>query len=133
MTKTVKNDEAVSPVIGVILMVCVTVILAGTVAAFVFGLVGDIPQNKAVAITMSQTSPGIVTFTNMGGQSSNQLSLLTISGNVTALTGSTLVIPNTVGGMQTVALKCPQVGTNNVVVVGLFKDNTEQVLLAETL
>ena len=34
-----KNDQAVSPVIGVILMVAITVILAAVIAAFVFGIV----------------------------------------------------------------------------------------------
>lgn len=33
-----RNDEAVSPVIGVILMVAITVILAAVIAAFVFGM-----------------------------------------------------------------------------------------------
>lgn len=33
-----KNEEAVSPVIGVILMVAITVILAAVIAAFVFGM-----------------------------------------------------------------------------------------------
>ncbi len=35
-----KNEDAVSPVIGVILMVAITVILAAVIAAFVFGLGG---------------------------------------------------------------------------------------------
>ncbi len=35
-----RNEEAVSPVIGVILMVAITVILAAVIAAFVFGLGG---------------------------------------------------------------------------------------------
>src|SRR5512139_3915581 len=35
---TRKNEEAVSPVIGVILMVAITVILAAVIAAFVFGM-----------------------------------------------------------------------------------------------
>ena len=33
-----QNDEAVSPVIGVILMVAITVILAAVIGAFVFGM-----------------------------------------------------------------------------------------------
>ncbi|MEM2991626.1 MAG: type IV pilin N-terminal domain-containing protein, partial [Halobacteria archaeon] len=33
-----KSEEAVSPVIGVILMVAITVILAAVIAAFVFGM-----------------------------------------------------------------------------------------------
>jgi flagellin-like protein len=40
------SDEAVSPVIGVILMVAITVILAAVIAAFVFGTSGNIPQKK---------------------------------------------------------------------------------------
>ncbi len=36
-----KNEEAVSPVIGVILMVAITVILATVVALFGFGFAGD--------------------------------------------------------------------------------------------
>lgn len=40
-----RNEEAVSPVIGVILMVAITVILAAVIAAFVFGLGGS--QEKA--------------------------------------------------------------------------------------
>jgi len=40
-----KNEEAVSPVIGVILMVAITVILAAVIAAFVFNLGGS--QEKA--------------------------------------------------------------------------------------
>jgi flagellin-like protein len=37
-----KKDDAVSPVIGVILMVAITVILAAVIAAFVFGM--DTPE-----------------------------------------------------------------------------------------
>ncbi len=44
-----KDEEAVSPVIGVILMVAITVILAAVIAAFVFGLGG----NQAAAPTAS--------------------------------------------------------------------------------
>ena len=52
MVYTRKNDEAVSPVIGVILMVAITVILAAVIAAFVFGMSGNISKTKTVAITL---------------------------------------------------------------------------------
>jgi len=35
----IENNSAVSPVIGVLLMVAITVILAAVIAAFVFGIV----------------------------------------------------------------------------------------------
>ncbi len=51
---TRKNDEAVSPVIGVILMVAITVILAAVIAAFVFGMSGNISKTKTVAVTVQK-------------------------------------------------------------------------------
>lgn len=48
--KIIKNDEAVSPVIGVILMVAITVILAAVIAAFVFGMAGSTGSSKNVGL-----------------------------------------------------------------------------------
>jgi flagellin-like protein len=45
-----KDEEAVSPVIGVILMVAITVILAAVIAAFVFGLGGQQSQAPTASI-----------------------------------------------------------------------------------
>ena len=45
-----RNEKAVSPVIGVILMVAITVILAAIIAAHVFGIVDTIPETKTVSI-----------------------------------------------------------------------------------
>ncbi|MCZ7402682.1 MAG: type IV pilin N-terminal domain-containing protein [Candidatus Methanoperedens sp.] len=41
-----QNDDAVSPVIGVVLTVAITVILATVIAAFVFGFSADRPINR---------------------------------------------------------------------------------------
>lgn len=47
-----ENEDAVSPVIGVILMVAITVILAAVIAAFVFEMTGDMPgSTKNVIMT----------------------------------------------------------------------------------
>ena len=48
-----KNEEAVSPVIGVILMVAITVILAAVIAAFVFGLGGSQQAAPTASIVAS--------------------------------------------------------------------------------
>ena len=40
------DEEAVSPVIGVILMVAIVVILAAVIAAFVFGMAGNVATSK---------------------------------------------------------------------------------------
>ena len=64
----VNNEEAVSPVIGVILMVAITVILAAVIAAFVFGLVGTQGTTKNVGITAAVNSPNAnFTATVQGG------------------------------------------------------------------
>ena len=65
-----KNDEAVSPVIGVILMVAITVILAAVIAAFVFGMSGNINKTKVVAATAQQPDATHISITYQGGQDS---------------------------------------------------------------
>jgi flagellin-like protein len=52
--KIVKNEDAVSPVIGVILMVAITVILAAVIAAFVFNIGGN--QQKVPAANFKVTA-----------------------------------------------------------------------------
>ena len=68
-----REDRAVSPVIGVILMVAITVILAAVIGAFVLGL-GDQLQETAPNAQVSITEIGIdggdvesVTFAHNGG------------------------------------------------------------------
>lgn len=51
------DEEAVSPVIGVILMVAIVVILAAVIAAFVFGMAGGIQTTKTVGVVVTQIPP----------------------------------------------------------------------------
>ncbi len=55
-----RNDEAVSPVIGVILMVAITVILAAVIAAFVFGMG---PQKQAPQSSIRAENPDVTLAT----------------------------------------------------------------------
>ncbi|QCC52956.1 type IV pilin [Halapricum salinum] len=64
------DDDAVSPVIGVILMVAITVILAAVIASFVLGL-GQSTGNTAPSITFSEDydsdTPSLtISVTNVG-------------------------------------------------------------------
>ena len=52
-----QNEEAVSPVIGVILMVAITVILAAVIAAFVFGMGSNVQTQKTVGSTCRKITP----------------------------------------------------------------------------
>ncbi|EMA01068.1 flagellin N-terminal-like domain-containing protein [Haloarcula vallismortis] len=67
----IHDDDAVSPVIGVILMVAITVILAAVIASFVLGL-GDQAQQATPQASFSwdydgSSSPGELTITHDGG------------------------------------------------------------------
>lgn len=56
----VHRDEAISPVIGVILMVAITVILAAVIAAFVFGMSQDtLTTNIMAGVTTRQVGDDI--------------------------------------------------------------------------
>ncbi|MDZ7687346.1 MAG: type IV pilin N-terminal domain-containing protein [Halobacteriales archaeon] len=61
-TETRKNS-AVSPVIGVILMVAITVILAAVIGTFVLGLGDNVQDTPSAGVTVDQESNESITFT----------------------------------------------------------------------
>jgi len=91
------DEDAVSPVIGVILMVAITVILAAVIGAFVLGL-GDSVSETAPSATFdyeySSGSSGTVDITM---QSGDDLDLTTITLSV----AGTDEDPSSVGGDST--------------------------------
>ena len=142
-----KNEEAVSPVIGVILMVAITVILAAVIAAFVFGMAGNIQKTKVVAATEKRTNTSYVIVTFQGGQDAGTLGGIAFQvdgANATAYAGGAATISNSneligasgatvlpVGSSATIAAS--NVGKNHVVGVGVFTDGTTQVIVDTTL
>jgi flagellin-like protein len=118
--KMARNEDAVSPVIGVILMVAVTVILAAVIAAFVFGMSGNISKSHVVAATGQITPDGSqVIATYQGGQDANQVKNITMNFNNVAGT----------------AVEAPPVGYSesgargHLVVTAGFKDGSSAVIL----
>ncbi|QCJ46253.1 type IV pilin [Haloprofundus sp. MHR1] len=87
--KKLFNDErAVSPVIGVILMVAITVILAAVIGTFVLGL-GDQVGNSAPQASFDfQYNGNTVDITHDGGQDLN-MEQITVQGVDTSATGAT--------------------------------------------
>jgi archaeal type IV pilus assembly protein PilA len=116
-----KNDEAVSPVIGVILMVAITVILAAVIAAFVFGMAGQLQKTKIVAVTPHRDTPTQISVTNFGGQDITTLSRIDVTGDITGTVGIVTGNQKIFTGLTT--------GTKHVIIVGTFTDGTQQVLL----
>ena len=84
-----KEEDAVSPVIGVILMVAITVILAAVIAAFVFGMgpPEQAPQSAIRAASATATSSdNVIKLEHQGGDAIIMKAAntkITISGNST--------------------------------------------------
>jgi archaeal type IV pilus assembly protein PilA len=134
MAFTKKNEEAVSPVIGVILMVAITVILAAVIAAFVFGMAGNIQKTKVVAATASRLNSSAISVTYQGGQDANTLANISWSVNgatpvATWTAGSTGTLD--VGHSGTIAAGSP--GTAHIIGVATFTDGSTQVIYDNTL
>jgi len=118
-----RREDAVSPVIGVILMVAITVILAAVIAAFVFGMSSGISKTKSVAATANQVNTSI-SVTWQGGPDNGFVSAYTVKigsgsslGPFPPTVGNTTLFPGGTGGQD------------HVVVAGHFTDGTEQVVL----
>jgi len=127
----ITSDDAVSPVIGVILMVAITVILAAMIGIFVFSQAGNMETGKSVGLRATM-SAGNVDLVLVGGQDLNGLEELRIEmpdldGNTTGLL--TLPGPFTVGQMITLEPETGDRLEGRLLVVGTFTDGAEKILL----
>ncbi len=75
----IKEEEAVSPVIGVILMVAITVILAAVIGAFVFGMGGSLSKTYSVAATATQVDSTTIHITFQGGPDADLINHLNVT------------------------------------------------------
>ena len=127
------NEDAVSPVIGVILMVAITVILAAVIAAFVFGMAGNVSKTRNMAITAQKSAASgspIIILTNNGGPDASQVTTFVVTREgsaITAPTGSALVTLGTSVGDTVKAFGTSQ--KDHVIVTANFNDGSSQVML----
>ena len=144
-----ERDSAVSPVIGSILLVAITVIIAAVIAAFVFGMVGDIQTGKLVAVTAQKINNGAddveIHLTNHGGPDASSLLsdaaafTVTLDGkdakaqDLTDKVGSIGVIKKTAAGASGDADGGATSNPQHIVVVAHFTDGTEKVVLDTTV
>lgn len=139
-----ENEEAVSPVIGVILMVAITVILAAVIAVFVFGMAGGVQSTKVVTVTAKQIGAN-VTVTYQGGPDHNSVNSIEFTiykpdGTVADLTAIGTSVTVDANEVATFAATPPAVGAvasvqagagsgqERVVVTAAFTDGTSQVI-----
>lgn len=149
----IKEEEAVSPVIGVILMVAITVILAGVIGSYVFGSAVNVEKSYIVGTSAEQVTASDVRVLVHGGLDSNKLRYINVSidgnefrrddvDNTTAkvcpVTGSNFPVLGNLSGSSTVPIGMPVMlnnatvvspGRDHVVMVATFMDGTRQIIL----
>ena len=122
-----KDDDAVSPVVGVILMVAITVIMAAVIGAFVYGYSGSMVTTKDVACTARHVG-GTIFVTYMGGPDQG----LVATNGLTATIGGTTPFGTDFAGtaVGSTATDGSVTGTNNhIIVIATFTDGTDGVIL----
>jgi len=136
-----KRADAVSPVIGVILMVAITVILAAVIAAFVFGMASGVSKTKNIAVTAKKVGTTIMVTYDGGPDDSTVVNLNATFDN----NGTNFATVGTAFQLGGVATK-PAVGQSfttsgdnggtawvnvptHTVITGWFNDGTSQVVL----
>lgn len=129
------DSRAVSPVIGVILMIAITVILSAVVGTFVLGMTDTVEQDVTAGVTVAQTdNTTTVTWTARGRATSISVGGVAIDGtaddpgpyyvsNTEQLTsvGETAVI----GGLET--------GTTLTIIAGNNQTDTRSVIRTVTV
>lgn len=117
------NDSAISPVVGVILMVAITVILATIIGATVLNMGNLVTKNYIVSATAQSISEDII-ITYHGGL--DHISIEWLNTSINSIRENNQSNPN-VGYTYN-----SQNGTSNkdhVIVVAQFNDGTQQIIL----
>ena len=138
------SEDAVSPVIGTVLIVAVTVILAAIIASFVFGSAANIQKTKIVATTVQRDPDGSTSIImDQGGQDDASLTSLTITApdgivryineagtDMVPIPPPIPVRPNIGASLKLVPLpgEVWPPGPLHVLVVGVFGDSADQVI-----
>jgi flagellin-like protein len=140
-----KNDEAVSAVIGVILMVAITVILAAVIAAFVFQLGGNVPKSKSVGVevkristtqfivkTMSGTDVALLCNTTFGGKNTYYATVTSTTGLAIVATAGTGNV-NAIGDTVTFTGASAIPSGSDVTIIANFTDGTQYAVWSGSL
>ncbi|MDD5512049.1 MAG: type IV pilin N-terminal domain-containing protein [Dehalococcoidales bacterium] len=143
-----ENEKAVTPIVGTIMLVALTVVLAAIVAAFLFGFAGQSLQTThIVSATMQRVDTSHVSMTYYVGQDAAALLGMTFTvndkTNITVTTGSTLVtisgnqVMANSGGTIPIGLGVTIPATNpkkdHIVITGLFSDGSSAIIAESTL
>lgn len=128
-----RNEQAISEVMGSILMVALVVILAAVIGTMVFGLAGNLQETKIVGVSAAKYNSTHIIVTFIGGDKADQLYNLSVSKNGVYL-GSMVTdgkTPLIVG--NSTYLPYATTGSDHLVITGWFADGTQQVIMDTNL
>jgi len=145
-----QNEDAVSPVMGTILMVAITVILAAVIAMYVFGAPANVTKTKVVVVTAQLENSGEIALMYQGGQDDETLVYITVNApdankyiSSSASDGLTLCPSSDCGSIVHKkpiigeVMKLPPsgipAGQNHIAVMGTFGGGESQVILDTTV
>lgn len=123
MKTTYGNEEAVSPVVGVILMVCITIILAAVVAAFVFGMSGEQKGGHTIGIKTGY-SGGDIVLTYYGGDGNNLLTGIDVTLDDVV---QPVWLPVTIG--ETKTFTGPYATPTTALITAHYSDGSEYIVM----
>jgi archaeal type IV pilus assembly protein PilA len=132
--KAEPNTIVVFLVIGIFLFIVVTIVLAAVIAAFVFGMAGNISKTMVVAATVQQPDSSHIVITYQGGQDADKLRDIAItvtdhSGNIQTRTIGPAYQSTSVQVGSTSEFSGSFSGKDHVVATGTFSEGTQQVIL----
>jgi flagellin-like protein len=129
-----RDENAVSEVMGTILMVALVVILAAIIGAFVFGMVGSVQDTKVISVTATRINETYLSLTFYGGDRADQVLWMNVSIN-----GIPRGSIGTIGGTNPVRIGNSTLfsgatsSNTQVIVIGAFTDGSQQVVLDTTV
>jgi len=126
--KYLYDENGVSPVIGVILMVAITVTLAAIVAAFVMGNAGNVQKTYVVESSVIQKTETMAEFLLVGGPDANSVKALNFT--IIDSAGHEHTVPSSAnpGVGTTLQNHNATAGNDHAIVVATFKDGKQQVI-----
>jgi len=119
------SEEAVSQVLGVILMVSLAVILAAVTASFVLSMTGSLQTMKFVSVVGEKNEDGTATFTIQGGEDLKTVTVIDLiyqNGTVEPLFGASPQAGD-------IATSNDPVAGQRIVLAASFVDGTQMMIL----
>jgi flagellin-like protein len=125
-----RDKKGVSPVIGVILMVAATIVIAAVVLAMLGGFTAP-TRSYSVSVKASKTPAGNVSVTYMGGPDASYVSStsVVVTNITTPANTEELTLSAIVGNTSSTSTYAYGMSEAHVIATTLFTDGSSQVVL----